>query len=94
MSTTQRGITTANETEQEELRVRPIHYVQDGMLWFGFELGAVALSNDTFEMMLKEVNGNARLLKAQLMQRTASRLALELLEYGETLDGNVEIPCS
>ena len=94
MSTMRRGIITVECDESVANNVKPIHYVKDGNLWFGYEVKPLPISNDTFEMMLKECGGNARLLKAQLMQRVASRLALELLAFSESIDGNIEVPCS
>ena len=68
-------------------------FENSGHLVFGFELPDAPMTNEFFEVALKEVNGNATLLKNHIMWRTAVTMATSLLNYAEKqYDGSKQIP--
>jgi len=63
-----------------------------GHLVFGFELPDSPMSNEFFEKALKDVRGNATMLKNHIMWRTAVTSGVALLNYAEMqYDGTKQI---
>ena len=80
------------EIKARRYNVNPLYQMMDDAFFFGFNPDPIQLTIEDYEKMLGECGGDHVLLKNHLMYNASNVVAHELLGYGRSLDGKVEIP--